>query len=1038
MAPPIFLHLTTTLMSAIAAVSRARASLSTSGTPPQAPPYLATLALAGDASVIATHATNPYTPTATDQYGQPFVGTPGPYTYLTSDATKATVTNGGIATGVAAGTTTIRAQVVNSLGQTITSNGVTLTVSAQVATSPIAVNPGSATLSSGTRQFTAVVSDQGNPANVISGAAVSWDTDDHAVATVNGSGLLAAVGNGTCTLTATSGGATGTASIAVSVSSVTAVTAYYNSVPATQLLFRTGSSYAFSAKDQAGNLLSGVGTWSTSDGTDFPIDSTTGVLTPGAGAAGKGVTITYTHTATQHVATCTGTAVKPTTTVRADAATNYANDTAFMANVGNNLGVTPSYNSNLPTGGSNSLYVDGLKVNQITIDNTAARQFMGNKVFNVAIPVGGGAPILSAALGQGYSLGLSRVWCMVLKRYDPGFSTVGTGNPGSANAYKDAPWFLWRPGIDGRSGIEYTNTTGIDLGCAVGSSSVQAGSSTRTIGNGVGSAFNDGLWLLDFALYEIRSGRVMSARAWRTLLGTDVPSWLTNNSASGSPTGLVEGGVLDPNASPAQAYIVTPFGANYNQGVPTQYNKQVAFWEVVDGTTYGDPYGILGTQPTPVLSGISGGTVTQNDTQKVITLTGTGFNYNCYPVFSNAGVRPSWLGDGVTPITLVSSTRIDVTVDVLGSASVGAGTVAIYNAGSQVTSATQAVTVQAAAPPGAPSASNASAANYLTLTFPVTLNASGTLPSTLPWQYRVNGSGGSFTAGTPVTLTNPSLGQSLSVDVSLPTASTTYDVQFAEANAGGTSSYSSTVTGTTQATPSLISANLVLDLDADAGLDVSTDGAGVGSWTDQSNTAAQFFQGTGSKKPILKLALYNGHNALRFTAANSCNLTSGAAISAINTPDATIYVVAKSNVDNASTDGRFFSNLNASKQGYQIKIQQNTTTAVMQVGNGTAFTSTNMSTGITAASGPHILSLVLDHTTPVNTPYVDGQAQPGSSAGFAACTISPPFVSVGSQSGGANGFLDCDILRILQYSTIHNSTQEAQNTAALKALYGIA
>ena len=79
----------------------------------------------------------------------------------------------------------------------------------------VTVNPGSAALSifGETARFTAEVRDQNG--QVMAGAAVAWTSSDDAVATVDGSGLVTAAGNGTATITATAGSASGTASVTV-------------------------------------------------------------------------------------------------------------------------------------------------------------------------------------------------------------------------------------------------------------------------------------------------------------------------------------------------------------------------------------------------------------------------------------------------------------------------------------------------------------------------------------------------------------------------------------------------------------------------------------------------------------------------------------------------------------------------------------------------------------------------------------------------------------------------------------------------------
>lgn len=200
------------LMSIIAAISRRQGS-GGGGTPPVTP-VLTTIVLSGATSVVATH-TTVFSAAGKDQNGASFGLTP---VYASGTPSHATIgSSSGIATGVAAGTSSITASSVNSLGATITSNAITLTTAAQVPTSPIVVSPSSFTVGVGaTQALSAVVSDQGSPANVISGATVNWSSATPANATVNSStGVVTGVANGSSVITATSGSATGTSTATV-------------------------------------------------------------------------------------------------------------------------------------------------------------------------------------------------------------------------------------------------------------------------------------------------------------------------------------------------------------------------------------------------------------------------------------------------------------------------------------------------------------------------------------------------------------------------------------------------------------------------------------------------------------------------------------------------------------------------------------------------------------------------------------------------------------------------------------------------------
>lgn len=81
----------------------------------------------------------------------------------------------------------------------------------------VTVTPSSAALTAlgETQQFSAAAKDGGG--NAVSGESVAWTSSDETVATVSSTGLAAAVGAGTATITATVAGVTGTASVTVSI-----------------------------------------------------------------------------------------------------------------------------------------------------------------------------------------------------------------------------------------------------------------------------------------------------------------------------------------------------------------------------------------------------------------------------------------------------------------------------------------------------------------------------------------------------------------------------------------------------------------------------------------------------------------------------------------------------------------------------------------------------------------------------------------------------------------------------------------------------
>src|SRR5206468_4102752 len=154
------------------------------------------------------------TATPKDASGNPLSGRP--VSWGSSNTAVATVSGSGVVTGVTAGAATI----------TATSEGQSGTATITVSTVPVAsvtVSPGTASVQVGqTVQLTATSKDaSGNP---LSGRPVSWGSSNTAVATVSAGGLVTGVTAGAATITATSEGQSGTATVTVSTVPVASVT----------------------------------------------------------------------------------------------------------------------------------------------------------------------------------------------------------------------------------------------------------------------------------------------------------------------------------------------------------------------------------------------------------------------------------------------------------------------------------------------------------------------------------------------------------------------------------------------------------------------------------------------------------------------------------------------------------------------------------------------------------------------------------------------------------------------------------------------
>jgi uncharacterized protein YjdB len=237
------------------------------------------------AATIGISGTQQFTAALRDANGHAITGRA--VTWASGNTSFATVNGSGLATGVAAGATSI----------TATSDGMSgvaaLTVTAGPPPPPpppvasVTVTPPSASITTGsTVQLSATLRDAGG--NVLTGRAVTWTTSASSVAIVSATGLVTGVAPGGATITASSEGVSGTSAITVTVAPVATVTVS----PATASV-GVGSSVQLSAvaRDAAGNTLSGRSfTWSSGNAGVASV-SGAGLVT---GVSAGGATITAT------------------------------------------------------------------------------------------------------------------------------------------------------------------------------------------------------------------------------------------------------------------------------------------------------------------------------------------------------------------------------------------------------------------------------------------------------------------------------------------------------------------------------------------------------------------------------------------------------------------------------------------------------------------------------------------------------------------------------------------------------------------------
>lgn len=270
-----------------------------------------------DAAQLFVGQTQQLTAVALDSVGDTL--TNRAVTWSSTNTGVARVTTSGLVTAAAPGSAVIIAKIE---GQTGTAS---ITVSL-VPVRTVTVTPALDTVIVGAVvQETAALKDSAG--NTLTGRTIDWTSSDQSVAVVSSSGRVVTVGAGTVTITATSEGVPGTATIVVLPVPVSTVVV----APATASIVVGGTQqFTDTLKDASGAVLSGrVVAWTSSDTTIATVDATTGLAT---GVAAGAVTITATSEGKSGKATLTVTpppvatvsVTPPTATIAAGATQQFA------------------------------------------------------------------------------------------------------------------------------------------------------------------------------------------------------------------------------------------------------------------------------------------------------------------------------------------------------------------------------------------------------------------------------------------------------------------------------------------------------------------------------------------------------------------------------------------------------------------------------------------------------------------------------------------------------------------------------------------
>jgi len=230
---------------------------------------VATVSVDPTTASLTTGGTQQITATPRDAQGNALAGRT--VTWQTGNANVATVSQSGLITAVGPGSTTITATSEGRVGT------VTVTVAAPAVGSVTVAPPTASLIVAGTTTLTATVRDVNGA--VMPGAQVAWSSDKPLTAAVSQTGVVTGLLPGTATITATSGGKSGTATITVALAPVSTVQV----TPQTLNLRdrdgqRTGQLTA-TLRDASGNILTGRTVAWTSSNTMVATVTQSGTVT---------------------------------------------------------------------------------------------------------------------------------------------------------------------------------------------------------------------------------------------------------------------------------------------------------------------------------------------------------------------------------------------------------------------------------------------------------------------------------------------------------------------------------------------------------------------------------------------------------------------------------------------------------------------------------------------------------------------------------------------------------------------------------------
>jgi hypothetical protein len=213
------------------------------------------------------------------------------------------------------------------------------------------------------------------------------------------------------------------------------------------------------------------------------------------------------------------------------------------------------------------------------------------QVARISFPVSDKQPAGAPRMLTQLRPALGNVWFRWRIKFTPGFTTVGPEPQNAANSYKMTFWG-WE-GYDGRGDVEMTNTSQFQAHWGVIKDGKHLQHEKKELPGSqnfgrVTTEWSDNEWHEFIIHYEIVSPTVARQHWWRRRL-TDKGK-IVNNA-------FVYHGI-EITGEPIPRMKSVELGGNKNKVTPVPMSLAWGPWEVVDGSKFEDPFGVMESKKT--------------------------------------------------------------------------------------------------------------------------------------------------------------------------------------------------------------------------------------------------------------------------------------------------------------------------------------------------------------------------------------------------------------------------------------------------------